>query len=72
MDRQTAIRIARKHIGKGAVMDSCARFALSQAIAASDIRDDYDATIFWAANSLAYSVGVNHADYQRVARAQLR
>lgn len=72
MDKQTAIRIARKHIGNGAAMDSSARFALSEAMVAADINHDFDATVFWAARSLAYSVGICHADYKRVTRAQLR
>jgi hypothetical protein len=62
-----AIILARKHIGNGALMDSSARVCLNDALRAVE-REDYRAAKMWAVNSLAYSVGIFHADYQKVTK----
>ena len=59
-----AIILARKHIGNGAVMDSSARACLENAIEQYDA-GNYDSALMWATKSLAYSVGVFHADYRK-------
>lgn len=66
MNAANAIIIARKHVGNGAAMESSARLCLQNAIQQYDY-GHYDAAQMWAAKSLAYSVGVAHKDYQRVA-----
>ena len=63
---ETAIRLARKHVGNGAAMESSARLCLADAIERFE-RGSYDAAHWRAAGSLKYSVGILHADYQRVA-----
>lgn len=60
-----AIILARKHIGNGALMESSARACLTDALRAVE-RDDYRAAHMWAVKSLGYSVGIFHADYQKV------
>jgi hypothetical protein len=60
-----AIILARKHIGNGALMDSSARVCLNDALRAVE-REDYRAAKMWAIKSLGYSVGIFHADYQKV------
>jgi hypothetical protein len=62
-----AIILARKHIGNGALMDSSARVCLNDALRAVE-REDYRAAKMWALSSLAYSVGIFHADYQKVTK----
>ena len=62
-----AIILARKHIGNGALMDSSARVCLNDALRAVE-REDYKAAKMWALSSLAYSVGIFHADYQKVTK----
>ena len=59
-----ALRLARKHVHEG-TMNSSVRFAMAEAIAASD-RGDLEAAIQWSAKSLSYSVGVGHRDYKTV------
>ncbi len=66
MTADKAIITARKHIGSGAEMDSSARFCLNDALRAYE-RGDYDAARMWAKKSLAYSVGIAHSDYRKVA-----
>jgi hypothetical protein len=65
MTLEAIIIAARKHLGTG-VMDSSARLCLADALDARD-RGDWDAARMWALKSLAYSVGVFHADYKRAA-----
>jgi hypothetical protein len=55
---------ARKNLG--GTMESSARLCLADAVAAYD-RGDMDSARRWAIKSLAYSVGIFHADYQRAA-----
>ena len=62
---EKAIRIARKHVSNGAVMESSARSCLADAINTFD-KGNFDAAIMWAKKSLAYSVGVFHQDYKAV------
>lgn len=64
MNANKALILARKHIGNGAVMDSSARACLADAIEQYDA-GNYDAARMWATKSLAYSVGVFHADYRK-------
>jgi len=66
MNLNEILRLARKHLGNGAAMDSSARFCMAEAIARVD-DGDLTAAAMWARKSLAYSVGVFHDDYQRAA-----
>lgn len=63
MNTHQIIIIARKHIGTG-VMDSSARLCLADAIALYDAGDLPSAKAR-ALKSIAYSVGMFHADYRR-------
>jgi hypothetical protein len=69
MTTDQIIALARQHLD-GAIQESSARFCLADAIA---LRDDGDleAAARRAVRSLAYSVGVLHADYQRAAAAAM-
>lgn len=60
-----AIRLARKHIGSGEMVSS-ARLALADAISL-EAEGKLDLAKDRALDSLAYSVGVFHADYKRIA-----
>lgn len=62
------IALARKHVANDVPMQSSARFALAEAVEA-ETRGDLRAAKMWAAKSLAYSVGVFHADYKKAAKA---
>lgn len=62
------IRLARKHLG--GAMESSARLCLADAIGLFDA-GDWDGAKDRAIASLAYSVGITHADY-RAASAKLR
>ena len=64
MDAQKAIRLARKHIGNGAVMDSSARVCLMDALHLYE-RGFYDYAIRHAKKSIEYSVGIFHPDYKK-------
>ena len=68
MTLNTLLILARKHLGTSA-MDSSARLCLTDAIRLMD-RDEpnYDAARHRALRSLASSVGILHADYQRAAQ----
>ena len=61
---ERAIILARKHIGNGAEMESSARACLADAVSQYDA-DNFESAYMWAKKSLAYSVGVFHADYKR-------
>jgi hypothetical protein len=67
MNTNDAIILARKHVSNGAAMESSARLCLTDAIElqAEGKLDDAKAR---ALKSLAYSVGVFHADYKRAAK----
>lgn len=58
-----ALRLARKHVGNGAEMESSARLCLSNAVEQFDL-ENYRCAWERAVDSLAYSVGVGHKDYQ--------
>jgi hypothetical protein len=64
--------LARKHLGKGE-MDSSARPCLADSIKSSakvEMSDeDWQLAAKWAIRSLAYSVGILHADYKRAFKA---
>jgi len=64
MNADKVIILARKHVGNGAAMESSARLCLSDAVALYDAGKLDDAKVR-ALKSLAYSVGINHADYRR-------
>ena len=66
MSTETLIRIARKHVGNGAEMESSARLCLQDAVKLADSHDE-DAARRRALKSLAYSVGILHPDYRRFA-----
>ena len=61
-----AIRLARKHVGNGAAMESSARLCLAEAFDRMET-GSYDSAHFWAVKSLGYSVGIFSADYKKVA-----
>jgi hypothetical protein len=63
---ELTIRLARKHLGKGS-MESSARLCLADAIALHD-KGMLDYAQARALKSLAYSVGICHADYRRAAK----
>jgi hypothetical protein len=70
MNANKVLEIARKHVGNGAAMESSARLCLADAVAMRDTAETYDemvASARTALRSLSYSVGIFHADYQRVA-----
>jgi hypothetical protein len=60
------LNIARKHLGKGE-MKSSARLCLAEAISLLD-NGEYDLAKEWALKSIAYSVGMFHADYVRASK----
>lgn len=64
VNAQTAITLARKHVGNGGTMDSSARLCLADAIALYD-RGEHAHAKVRAVKSLGYSVGVFHNDYKR-------
>jgi hypothetical protein len=66
MNSQTAITLARKHVGNGAAMESSARLNLEAAVILHEKCENEYAKAR-AIKSLAYSVGVFHADYQKAA-----
>lgn len=66
MTTQEALRLARKHLGKGD-MESSARVALADAVALTNEGRNVDA-VRRALRSLDYSVGVGHADRVKVAK----
>ncbi len=65
MSAEKAIRLARKHVGRGAEMDSSARACLADAVRQFDA-GEFDLAVRWAKKSLTYSVGQRHADYKAV------
>jgi hypothetical protein len=58
---------ARKHVGNGAAMESSARLCLADAVSLKD-QGDFKHAKERAVKSLAYSVGIFHADYQKAAK----
>jgi|LakMenEpi03Aug12_release.lakeMendotaPanAssembly.Ray.scaffolds.fasta_scaffold3646516_1 hypothetical protein len=63
MEARKVITLARRHLGAG--MESSARLALEDAVSLYDA-GKFDDAAQRAAKSIAYSVGVHHADYRRV------
>lgn len=61
------IRLARKNVDNGAAMSSSARLCLAEAVSSFD-DGHYDVAAARAVKSLAYSVGIFHADYKKAAR----
>jgi len=55
-----AIHLATKHVNKG-TMASSAAVCLERAV--SWAQKDAKVSAYWATKSLAYSVGIFHADY---------
>jgi hypothetical protein len=64
MNTNTAIVLARKHVGNGAAMESSARVCLEDAVRLYD-ENKLDLAKARAVKSLGYSVGVFHNDYKR-------
>ena len=67
MNTAAVIVLARKHVGNGAAMESSARLCLADAVRLSDEGDLSNAKAR-ALKSLAYSVGIAHADYIKAAK----
>lgn len=67
MSPNQVIVLARKHVGNGAAMESSARLCLADAVKLYDDGKHDDAKVR-ALKSLAYSVGIMHADYKRAAK----
>ena len=63
MNTHEVIILARKHLGKG-IMDSSARLCLSDALCLHE-EGNLTRAKDRALRSLAYSVGMFHADYKR-------
>lgn len=66
MNTDKVIILARKHVGNGAAMESSARLCLADAVSLQ-AEGQLDYAKARAIKSLAYSVGVFHADYKRAA-----
>ncbi len=66
MTTANVIELARKHVGTGNMVDS-ARVCLSDAVEMSN-RGNLELAKVRAVKSLAYSVGILHADYQRAVK----
>lgn len=64
MKAEQIITLARKHVGNGAAMESSARLCLADAVKLYD-EGEYCYAYDRALKSLAYSVGVFHADYRK-------
>ena len=58
------IQLARNHVGNGAAMESSARLCLADAIRHHDEGNYHRANVH-ALKSLAYSIGIAHADYRK-------
>jgi uncharacterized protein (UPF0332 family) len=70
MNADKIIILARKHVcGGSAAQESSARLCLSDAISLYDAAE-YDAARSRALESLRYSVGIFHLDYQRAILAK--
>lgn len=67
MTLDRVLSLARKHLGSGS-MESSARLCLNYAVTAKDDGKMEEAR-WWAARSIAYSVGVFHPDYVKSAPA---
>lgn len=63
MNSIEVIRLAAKHASNGAAMQSSAVLCLRTAESFYSL-DQYQTAKFWAIKSLAYSVGIFHADYK--------
>ncbi len=66
MNTNETIILARKHLGKGE-MESSARICLTDAVELQ-AKGELSYAKTRALKSLAYSVGILHADYQRAAK----
>lgn len=67
MNTNEVIILARKHVSNGAAMESSARLCLTDAVALQE-KGQLDDAKRRALKSMAYSVGIFHADYQRAAK----
>ena len=66
MNVNNVIVLARRHIGNG-TMESSARLCLADAVAKFD-NGDFDAAKRRALDSLRFSVGVFHKDFERASK----
>jgi antirestriction protein len=66
MNANQCLTLARKHLTSAAIQESSARFCMAEAVARMDEGQE-DSAVMWAEKSLAYSVGVFHEDYRKVA-----
>jgi hypothetical protein len=64
MNYREVVNLARKHVGNGAEMESSARLCLSDAVECCN-KGAFESAKRHAIKSLAYSVGIFHADYKR-------
>jgi hypothetical protein len=70
MDTQRTINLARRHIGKGAAMESSARLCLEDAVRLYDA-GNYPAARARAIRSMGYTIGILHPDYIKAVRTTL-
>ena len=61
---ERAIRLARKHVDNNSKMESSARLCLSDALNCFE-NQRFEYAYASAMRSLAYSVGIFHADYKK-------
>lgn len=66
-DSTKVFALARKHLGNGSAYDSSARLCMADAMRLET--DDLPRAMVCAMRSLAYSVGILHADYAKAFHA---
>lgn len=67
IDTAKVFALARKHLGNGSAYDSSARSCMADAMRLQT--DDTPRAMVYALRSLAYSIGILHADYARAFHA---
>lgn len=71
IDSAKVFALARKHLGNGSAYDSSARSCMADAMRLSAYADTehHDRAMICAMRSLAYSIGILHADYAKAFHA---